>query len=278
MKKILVTGAGGFVGKYIAEYLQKQGYAVTGIVREKRAEYSFPIAIQDLSHEMKLCGTFDAIVHAAGSLPYNQKDFREFKKNNIDAMANLIEFAKKNNIFKVIYLSTIGVHGEFRDEVINENSDIINPDYYGITKYAAELLLRAEKSIDSISLRMPGIIGRGSKGVWLPNTVEKFRRNEDVQIYSPDFVTKNFVCVQDLANFIRVLIEKKKFEKNAVMLACSEGATVRKIVMQIKKMTKSESEIIIDNGIRQSFCIDNASAVKMGYKSMNALEIIDKFV
>jgi len=278
MKNILVTGAGGFAGKYIAEYLQKQGYNVTGTVRTKREEYKFPIIVQDLAENIQIRNEFDVIVHAAGSLPYKQTDFRDFKKNNVDVMSQLIDFAKKKRAIKFIYLSTIGIHGEFRNEIIDEKSDIINPDYYGLTKYMAELLLRAECEIQNISLRMPGIIGKGSQGVWLPTIVEKFLCNQDVKIYSPDFRTKNFVYVMDLAKFIEHLIEKETFEKNIVMLACSQGATIREIVYKIKKITHSKSNIHVDNSIRKSFCIDNASAVDLGYKSMTPLEIVDEYL
>lgn len=277
MKKVLVTGAGGFVGRHVIEYLQNQGYDVIGMLREKKEGFQFPFIIHDLVKPIMISDSFDVIVHAAGSLPYNQKDFREFKKNNIDSMNNIIVFAKEKNIKRVIYLSTIGVHGEFRKDIINENSDIINQDYYGLTKYVAELLLRSEDHIESISIRMPGIIGLGASGGWLPNIVEKFKRNEDVTIYSPTFKTKNFVYIQDLVNFIETLIETEKFEKNVVMLACSKGETIQDIVQKIKNIMNSTSNIIVEDSTRKSFCIDNTSAIKMGYKSMEPFNILDVY-
>jgi len=277
MKRVLITGAGGFAGGHIAAYLHQQGYQVTGIMRKNKKVVLFPMIVQDLSEKIEISENFDVIVHAAGSLPYNQTDFREFKKNNIDSMNNIVEFAKDKHIKRVIYLSTIGVHGEFRDESINEESDIINPGYYGLTKYVAELALRSEKQIESISLRMPGIIGKGSKGIWLPNTVEKFRDNEDVKIYSPDFMTTNFVHVLDLCKFIKILIETENLEHSVVTLACSERTSIRTLVQQIKLLTKSHSKIIVDNSIRKPFYLDNKCAVMMGYDSMTPLEIVQQY-
>ena len=276
---VLVTGAGGFVGGYIAKYLSRCGYRVTGTVHKPYGkQYPFHVVVCDFAQVITLQDTFDVIVHAAGSLPYKETDFTKFKQNNIDAMANLLEFAKRTQVKRMIYLSTIGIYGEFRDTVITEESDRINPGAYGITKYVAECLLRAADGIEGISLRMPGIIGKGSRGVWLPNTVEKFRRNEDVKIYSPDFQTKNFVWVEDLAKFLDKLIQMDSWKYDVVNLACSQSASVREIVMEMKRLTKSSSKIIIDDSMRRSFCLDNSRALEMGYEGISPLDMVRKFV
>lgn len=278
MKKILITGVGGFVGHHIANCLYENDYQIMGIVRKKRKSYRLPVIEQDLSLPFDLVESFDIIVHVAGRLPCSSDDFNLFKRDNIDSMVNLIELAKRKKIKKFIYLSTIGVHGEFRESIINEKSDMINPDFYGITKYMAELLLKAEPSIQSISLRMPGIIGKDAKNVWLTNLVEKLRKNEDVVIYSPEFETKNFVHVSDLSRFIDILLKKENYEKNTVTLACSQGVKIIDMVRYIKNRVKSRSIISVDDRIRKPFCLDNRSAIAMGYQSMSPFELIDRYL
>jgi len=278
MQKILVTGVGGFAGGYIAQYLFNAGYNVTGLLHTKHGEFLFPVVVADLAESLNLEEHFDVIVHAAGSLPFKEKDFRNFKRNNIDAMENIVTFAKHTGVKRIIFLSTIGVYGEFRDEIIDEYSDRINPDAYGVTKYVAECLLRAESEIEGISLRMPGIIGKGSRGVWLPDTVEKFRRNEDVKIYSPDFQTKNFVWIGDLAKFIARLIQMKNWKYDVVNLACQQSTSVREIVTEMKKLTKSKSRILVSDSIRRAFCLNSSRALEMGYVSLGPLAIVDKFI
>lgn len=278
MQKVLVTGAGGFAGGYIVQYLLNAGHDVTGMLHTKHREVSFPVVVADLAEPLQLEEHFDVIVHAAGSLPFKEKDFRNFKRNNVDVMANILAFAKRTGVKRIIFLSTIGVYGEFRDEIIDESSDRINPDAYGITKYVAECLLRAEPEIEGISLRMPGIIGKGSRGVWLPDTVEKFRRNEEIRIYSPDFQTKNFVWLGDLAKFIEKLTQMEDWKYNVVNLACQQSASVREIVTEIKKLTKSTSQILVDDSLHQPFCLDGSKALEMGYKSLSPMYIIYKYV
>ncbi len=278
MARVLVTGAGGFVGNNVACNLYEVGHEVVGVIHRKITGAPFFQVACDLAEPIEIGGSFDVIVHCAGSLPFKETDFRQFKRNNIDTMEQLIQFAVWKGIRRFIYLSTIGVYGEFREETVTEETDIINPDAYGLTKYVAECMLRAEPSIKSISLRMPGIIGPGSRGVWLTNIVEKFCRGEDVTIYSPEFKTKNFVWVEDLARFIDRLIGMGGWKFDIVNLACGERTSVREIVEEIKRTTGSSSQIIIREATRKPFCLDDSRARELGYASIGALEIVRKFV
>lgn len=104
MQKILVTGVGGFAGGYIAQYLLNAGYDVTGVLHTKHGEFLFPVVVADLAEPLHLEEHFDVIVHAAGSLPFKEKDFRSFKRNNIDAMANILTFAKRTGVTNYFFI------------------------------------------------------------------------------------------------------------------------------------------------------------------------------
>ncbi|MBR3624209.1 MAG: NAD(P)-dependent oxidoreductase, partial [Selenomonadaceae bacterium] len=199
-------------------------------------------------------------------------------RGNIDVMERLLDYAHDKGIKRVIYFSTIGVYGEFRQTPVSENADRINQDYYGLTKYLAERMLCDDKSIESVSLRMPGIIGRGSRGVWMANTLEKMLRGEPVTIYSPDFQTKNFVWADDLARFVGELLEQEHWRYDVINLACSESSSIREIVSKMKELTKSSSKIKVAEGIRPPFCLDSSKAAEMGYKSLSPIEIVEKYI
>lgn len=276
--KILVTGAGGFAGKHIAEYLFYHGYEVVGTVHHNVPEVGVPTVKCDLSKPFTIEGDFDAIVHAAGSLPHKEQDFRQFKRNNIDSMENLLAFATRKGIKRFIYLSTIGVYGEFRDTIITEDSDRINADAYGLTKYMAECLLRAESKIESISLRMPGIIGPGASGVWFTNTIDKFRKNDDVVIYSPDFQTRNFVWIGDLCKFICHLLKLDFWAEKILLLGSKEKITIRELVEQMKAAVGSTSTIEVRENMREPFVLDTSRAFRMGYEPLTPLQILEAYL
>lgn len=282
--KILVTGVSGFIGHAVAGYLSKCGYNVTGTCRKSAEKSDIRLIQLDLSSKIELNETFDVIVHAAGEVPkraseqwrYEAQDFSSFKRNNVDTMENLLEFAKAHSVSRMIYLSTIAIYGQFEDEIIDEDSKRINQDAYGLTKYAGELLLKECKNIESISLRMPGVIGPGMKNVWLANIAAKLKNNEDITIYTPDFQTKNFVWIDDLTAFVRHLIELDKWKYDTLVLACKESASIRQIVEKIREHTNSNSKISVDNSQRQPFCLNASRAFEMGYESLSPLEIVNK--
>lgn len=283
-KKILVTGVSGFIGGAIARNLTERGYEVVGICRRNLEKPDFRIIQMDLSSKIELDETFDVIVHAAGELPirpselydYAAQDFNSFKRNNVDAMENLLDFAKSHSVSRIIYLSSIAIYGEFEEELIDEDSKRVNQNAYGLTKYMGEMLLKACSGVGGICLRMPGVIGPGMNGVWLANIVAKLKSGEDVTIYTPDFQTKNFVWIDDLTAFVKRLIELDEWKYDTLVLACKESASIRQIVEKIKEYTNSKSKIFVDNSIRKPFCLDASRAFEMGYASMNSLEIIKR--
>ena len=279
MKKILVTGAGGLAGQAIARYLVKTGNHVTGTLFHKRVDNpSFETVVIDLSKRILLNDSYDVIVHTAGCLPYRNCNLNDYFEGNVLTMKNLVDFALEKQVPKFINLSTIGIYGEFRQAIINEGSDRINPDGYGMTKYIAEEMLREEKSIQSISLRMPGIIGQGARGIWMSRILDKMRNNEAVTIFSPEFITKNFVWIEDLARFLDVLVHRETFLYPILILACKEGAKVRDIVSKLKEETGSKSEILIDNSAGRSFCLNAEKAREMGYQSLEPLNIVSEYL
>ncbi len=284
--KVLVTGASGYIGSAVAGYLQGQGYEVTGTYRKTVGEFPFRAVKADLSQAVELEGAFDVIVHAAGERPgrkseqwaYDVQDFNSFKHNNVDAMENIINFARTHSVKRVINLSSIGIYGQIKGGVLNEESDRINPDAYGITKYMGEMILKECGFVKGISLRMPGVIGPGASGVWLTNVAEKLKKGEDITIYTPDFRTGNFVWIEDLSKFIGRLIELEEWKYDTLVLACRKGASIREIVGRIKELAGSSSKIQIDDSLRQPFRIDASRAFEMGYESLEPLEMVERYL
>ena len=137
--------------------------------------------------------------------------------------------------------------------------------------------MRDAKEITSISLRPPGIVGANCNKVWLSNIAERMKQNMPIKIYTPNFPTKNFVWVYDLANFIARLIDMKCWKYDVLNIACQESATVEEIIYEMKCRLHSASKIIIDDSVGNPFCLNPAKAIEMGYKSLNPLEIVREY-
>lgn len=275
--RILVTGASGMCGNAISNHLSAVGHEVVGLYKNHVPNGEFTKEYCDLSGVIELGGEFDVIVHCAGALPYQKPSIAEYVSGNIDSMCNLLDFAHRKGIRRMIYISTIGIYGDFQEERIDETSPRINPDDYGLTKYVAERMLADDETVKGIALRCPGIVGKGARGVWLSNVAEKMMRNETVSVSTPDFITKNLVHTSDLSHFIETLINKSEWENDSLVIACDEGKKVRDIIEQMKKELGSASSIIEVESSRKPFCLDSHRAVSEGYQPMKINELISRY-
>lgn len=131
-KKVLVTGASGFIGSELCKALVARGDQVTALVRSER---SLPFAgaqclVQDLEtrfEENFLEAGFDAVIHLAGKAhgkggPGDQS-LEAFERSNVSPTRRLAEAAVAAGIKRFVYLSSIGIHGDSTHGApINEES------------------------------------------------------------------------------------------------------------------------------------------------------------
>lgn len=226
----------------------------------------------------------DIIVHCAGLQPYSSPWFEiggepsmwEYLRSNVYATQNIINFAEQTGCKRIINLSTIGVYGQIKDSIMDEGTPRVNVDDYGNTKYVSERLLK-ESTVAAVSLRVPGIIGKRTRGIWVARTVEKLKKDEMVEIYSPDFVTRNFVWIDDLAKFVITLINQDCWKYEEIVLGCKKGEKIKDIVECMKRETGSKSSLVVKQGERKSFCIHADRAFEMGYESLTPLEIMHEY-
>lgn len=275
--RILLTGASGFAGRNFMEYFLAQGHEVIGIYRQHKPQLPGRFIQRNLSQPIEVEGQFDAIVHTAAA---SRGTYQEFKRDNMDAMEQLIAFARRKHIHTFVNISTRSIYGEVRTQEVFEETDKINPDAYGQTKYGAEMLLREASDLNSISLRVPGISGRGAHNIWLTRTVQSFQANEDVRI--ADFVTKNFVWVMDIARFAEKLIAQSlqglAFKYKVVNLACAAGENNLNLAREIKRRLGSSSQIIPVKPGKGLFLLNADKAFEVGYESHTPMEIVDMYL
>ncbi len=276
MKRILVTGATGFAGSYIACFLKASGYDVYGLTRQKNSadKSFFPMICQDLAVPLSVDMDFDAIVHTAAAHP--GCPITQLKRDNIDTMQNIIDFSREHSVSKIIFLSSVSVYGTIKTDVINEETDIINPDAYGLSKRIAELLLLEQSQIEGVCLRLPGLFGVNAKHSWLVETVYKICTGQDITIYSPDFLTNNFVYIKDLAKYVHILLSNNNAPR-VCLLGAKQKISILDLVLAVKERAQSPSKIHIGKTIKSPFSLDIQKAISYGYHSVSPLEMISDY-
>jgi UDP-glucose 4-epimerase len=171
-RRVLVTGASGFIGRPLVAALDGAGYAVRAAVRDRRGQ-GFPSGVAvatlpDLAAPLDwsaLVGGMDAVVHLAG-IAHVGPDTAEsaYERVNHQASADLARASAAAGVKRFVFMSSIRAQtGAMADEPLTE-ADVARPtDAYGRTKLAAEAAVRAS-GVPCTILRPVLIYGPGVKG------------------------------------------------------------------------------------------------------------------
>ncbi|RYX98756.1 NAD(P)-dependent oxidoreductase, partial [bacterium] len=221
--KIVVTGATGFLGGRIAERLNNdQRFEVIGTGRDKnKAEELRKLGIkaetgslEDKEFLFNLTKDAEVIVHSAAlSSPWGKYD--EFYRANILATENVIKAAKKNNIRRIVHISTPSIYFDYNDRFdIKEDflpKKFVN--FYAETKYEAEKSLNKafKDGIETISLRPRAIVGAGDTTI-MPRLLKAHQTNK-LKIIGDG---KNIVDVTSVSNVIDAVLLSIDAEKKAL--------------------------------------------------------------
>ena len=150
MKKILVTGSSGQLGKEIVQQLKQKGYNVLGIDMIEAETTHQLVDIKNNEQIEEITRGMDAIIHTAAlhgkhfELNYPRE---EFIKTNINGTFNLLNASVLNGIRQFLYTSTTSIYGK---AMVNPEQAVwvdetLTPDprdIYDITKLTAEFLCR----------------------------------------------------------------------------------------------------------------------------------------
>jgi nucleoside-diphosphate-sugar epimerase len=163
--RIMVTGAGGFVGKALVEWLAAQGHAVRAITRQIVPD----IATADWA---PLLVEIDAVVHLAARVHQLREKsadpLAEFRRINRDATLRLAEAAIAAGNQRFVFISSVKAATESTGlQPIDEDQPANPVDPYGISKLEAEqglLALAGQGDFEPVILRVPLVYGPGAKG------------------------------------------------------------------------------------------------------------------
>jgi len=189
VKKILVTGASGFIGKALCNKLVKTNLSTCVAVRNFNSDYNDntikQILIKDINSNTNwknVLNNINCIIHCAG-IAHNMvknNDLNLYRSTNLEGTKRLAEQAVEAGVKRLIFLSSVKVNGEFTDDkhvqkdknyhkkITFTHSDIPNPtDAYSVSKLEAEKALYkiyAKTGLEIVVVRLPLVYGKNVKG------------------------------------------------------------------------------------------------------------------
>lgn len=284
--KILITGAGGFIGSHLMQAFCDDGHEIDAIYRNTK-----PVLQQrangvnllkcDLSRPMEMKGDVDVIIHCAGLTSLAEEaTARDFISSNVNGTINVSDYADAVNAKLIIYLSTISVYGIISTKTIDETTPIICPDMYGVSKYVAEqVLMETRNRYSTVCIRLPGVVGKGSFSTWLGSTLYKMLKNKPVTIYNPSAPFNNIVDLHELKRFISHIIESGFNGHQMINMAASKPISMMGLVDLLKTRSGSSSKINTLECDKQSFSISTDKVrINFGYLAGTTEHIVTRYV
>tara|TARA_B100000941_G_scaffold290878_1_gene275516 strand:- start:4914 stop:5804 length:891 start_codon:yes stop_codon:yes gene_type:complete len=269
--KIMITGAGGVVGKELSSLLTlNKNYEIFLLSNsniKNKNKRKLKIIKHDLTKPLISLYKIDVLIHCAAKNPLSKtgKSMTNIFKKNIQMTKNLIHFANEKNIKKIIFLSSMDVYGNIKNKNVLENQKKIQPSLYGKSKFFSEKLFSANSNkFKTISLRIPGIFSQdiSRNGPLITNIVKKMIKNEDVHIYNFDKQFNNIADPQELARFIKFIIYKKFAKSEVYNFSASKPLKFIQVINLIKRILKSKSKIFVVKKKERSFTISNKKLQK----------------
>jgi nucleoside-diphosphate-sugar epimerase len=180
MNRVLVTGAGGFVGSILCPMLESAGYLVRAAVRTERptpAGASEQAVVGEIGAHTDWSGALpdvDLVIHLAAQV----HDMRGtaaavtgYMETNARGTERLAQRAARNRVKRFIYLSSVKVYGEEAAQRAYSANDTPHPqDPYGVSKWQGERLLVQSASgsgMQCVIVRPPLVYGPGVRANFL---------------------------------------------------------------------------------------------------------------
>lgn len=262
-KKILITGAKGFIGSSVCRYFKDLGYQTYGIGHgglsvdeSKQIGLDFWIknnisidAIREFDE------TFDLIVHCGGSGSVGfsvENPYQDFKKT-VDGTLEVLEYIRLyNKDAHLIYPSSPAVQGECEDAPIREEYVGKPASPYGYHKKIAEDLCRSYSEKYSIRvsiIRLFSVYGRGLRKQLLWDAYHKIKASQDEVIFwGTGDETRDFMHIDDVISLMERLVD---VDEKFVIVNGGTGirSTIRSIIEMLQKLIDSRINIRFNNQV-----------------------------
>ena len=255
MRRVLITGASGFIGGYVARVLAaRQDVAVTAVGGRtapdvagasscRLGDLANPGFVRTLFAE----AGFDSVVHAAAQVSKRQDAavVPDLVRANVLATANLAAAASGCGCQRFVYCSSISVYGSClgTNAEIDESLAPVPNTPYGWSKLAGEQAAFAAAGAMAVSaLRLAGVHGIGRRSGAVYTMLKAAMAGEALTVSEPDSRFR-FAFVDDVAAIISRLLELEPPPTGTYNVAGAVALTLREMAEQICTLTRSSSRI-----------------------------------
>ena len=238
MKKVLVTGATGFLGKYVVEELVEHGYQVRAFGRNRAigqslVNVSVTFIPGDLTNQedlTKACQEMDMVVHA-GALSTVWGPWEDFYQTNVLGTKYILETCREAKIERLVYVSSPSIYAAPRDQLDIKESDAPQENRlnnYIRSKLASEKLFKDYPDVSSVILRPRGLFGIGDTSI-LPRVLN-LSQKIGIPLIGDGRQLMDMTCVENVALAIRLALETPQAAGEVYNITNGEPRAFRNLI------------------------------------------------
>lgn len=278
MQKILVAGGAGFIGSHLSRSLLKKDFEVICIdnlitgdienIADLQKNQKFSFIQEDISTTASTylyhISSIDYIFHLASPASPNKKNKNSYINHPIETLLvnsrgthNLLELAKRCSA-KFLFASTSEVYGDPLESPQKEDYfGNVNPvgirSVYDEAKRFGETITMAyvrTYNLDARIIRIFNTYGpfmQIDDGRVVSNFINQAIKNKSLTIYGEGRQTRSFCYIDDMIKGIEKAMFTKNSEGEVLNLGNPDERTVREFAEIVKKLTKSQSDIVFED-------------------------------
>lgn len=268
MKKVLVTGADGFIGSHLTENLLEKGYEVKAFVyynsfndwgwldtfpKEKLDQIEiFAGDIRDSNGVREAMKGVDEVFHLAAliAIPFSYHSPDSYVDTNIKGTLNVLQAARELDTSRILVTSTSEVYGTAQYVPIDEKHPFQGQSPYSATKIGADRL--AESFYRSFNLpvsivRPFNTFGpRQSARAVIPTIISQLLAGKDKIELGALTPTRDFNYVKDTAAGFIAIAESDKTIGEEINIATQREISIGDLAKEIIAQINSDAEIVCD--------------------------------
>ena len=268
MKKVLITGADGFIGSHLTEYLMDKGYEVKAFTyynsfntwgwldtfpKEKLSELEiFQGDIRDPNGVREAMKGVDGVFHLAAliAIPFSYHYPDSYVDTNIKGTLNVLQAARDLNLERVLITSTSEVYGTAQYVPIDEKHPYQGQSPYSATKIGADRL--AESFYRSFGLpvtivRPFNTFGpRQSARAVIPTIITQLLAGKEEISLGSLTPTRDFNYVKDTANGFYEIARSDRTIGEEINIATQREISIGDLAHELIRQINPEARIICD--------------------------------
>jgi NAD dependent epimerase/dehydratase len=265
-KKVLVTGADGFIGSHLTEMLVKAGCEVRALSQYNSFNYWGWLENIDLSNIEVVCGDvrdpnycreitkdIDVVFHLAAliAIPYSYVAPDSYVATNVTGTLNICQAARDNGCERIIHTSTSEVYGTAQYVPIDEKHPIQPQSPYSASKIGADAMAMSFYNAFNLPLTIARPFNtygpRQSTRAVIPTIITQIANGKKEIKLGDVSPTRDFNYVLDTCRGFIALAESDKTIGETVNIGSNFEISVGDTLNKIKEIMKSDVEFITDD-------------------------------